>query len=201
MWKYRLFILSAGQKAAYKEGSMKNFYKFLGIITVVAVIGFSVIGCFDDDDGGNYFGGNNSGGNNSGGNNSGGNNSDGNNFGGNNSGGNNSGGNNSGGNNSGGNNDKTFTFRVKNEARGYTISRVRVIPSVNKTGLNVSYGQYSSSITYTLTDGYLSFNVLVFYDSSYPDIYAGIFVDDSWPTSFDLRLWNDNGTFRLSRIQ
>jgi PPE-repeat protein len=100
---------------------MKNLYKFLGIITIVAVIGFSLAGCGDNGDpsspssGGNNSGGNNSGGNDSGGNNSGGNNSGGNdnnggynsggtNSGGNNSGGNNSGGNNSGGNNSGGNN-------------------------------------------------------------------------------------------------
>lgn len=90
---------------------MKNFYKFMGIITIVAVIGFTLAGCGNNDDpsspggGNNNSGGNNSGGNdNSGGNNSGGTNSGGNNSGGTNSGGTNSGGNNSGGTNSGGNN-------------------------------------------------------------------------------------------------
>jgi hypothetical protein len=42
---------------------MKNFLKLLGIIALVAVIGFSMAACKTDDDGGGNSGGNNSGGN------------------------------------------------------------------------------------------------------------------------------------------
>lgn len=48
---------------------MKNFYKFLGIITIAAVIGFNLAGCDDGSDSSNS-GNNNTGNNNTGGNNS-----------------------------------------------------------------------------------------------------------------------------------
>jgi len=86
---------------------MKNLYKFLGIVTIVAVIGLTVMGCpgggGDNDNSGSNTSGNNTGGNNTGGNNSGGNNTGGSNIGGDNTGGSTSGGNTSGGNTSGGN--------------------------------------------------------------------------------------------------
>jgi len=155
----------------------KRNLSFLGLLVILLALSLVFAGCptGDNNDGGNN---NNQQGNNNNGNN-----------------------NNNNGNT---NEDKTFTFRVKNEASGYTISRIRVGSTVNMTGLNISNGQYSSSITYTLTggnSGFGNFNVNVHYDSAYPNIAAGISVEANWPASFDLRLWSDNGTYKLSRVQ
>jgi hypothetical protein len=112
---------------------MKNFYKFFGVIAIVAVIGFSVIGCSDEDDDGN---------NNeydSGGNNSGGNETGGNNIGGNDSGGNDSGGNNSGGNNQGGGDTAvTFSNVTANGSSSQSTTQLTLTFSQAITGLSAS---------------------------------------------------------------
>jgi hypothetical protein len=55
-----------------RRGFMKNLCKILGIIALIAVIGFSMAACDIDDDGDGGNSGQNTGGNNTGGNNTGG---------------------------------------------------------------------------------------------------------------------------------
>jgi hypothetical protein len=155
----------------------KNMLFLIGLIVIAAVTGFSLAGCGDSENGDPSSPG--SGNNNS------------------NNG--NSGGNNNGGNSDGG--DKSFSFKVKNELSGYAILRIRVGTDIDRKGLNITQNGWSDTLTKTLAGGWGSFPVNVHYDSSYPDIAAGIHVESDWPESFNLRLWNDGGTVRLSRIQ
>jgi len=135
---------------------MKNLYKFLGIITIVAVIGFSVVGCSADDGGGS----NNSSGNSSGNNDNGGNNS-----GGNNSGGNDSGGNNSGGNNNSGGTKPSAPTGVK----AYAIGAHSITVEWNAVSDATSYKVYYTD----MDSGYITSN-LAGTTSSSPYTHTGL---------------------------
>jgi hypothetical protein len=155
----------------------------MGILIMVLVFGMAVVGCDTGED------------------NTGGNNTGGNNIGGNNTGGNNTGGNNTGGDNTGGNNgSKNYTFRVKNEASNCNIFRIKA-GEVDREGLNIPPGSSSNNISFTRPGTVMSgFHIYVYYDSSYPNIYAAIEVPDDWSSSFELRLWLDGSTFKLSKL-
>jgi hypothetical protein len=153
---------------------------FLCVIAIGTICGFGLAGCGDPDSADSSSPPNNSPGTNT------------------------PGTNNPGGNNGDGDN-KTFSFKVKNEANGYTISRIYVAVGnsgniTDRKNLDISYGSSSETFSKTLTDGWTSLGVRVYYDDDYPSIYAGIDVETDWPSSFTLRLWKDGGTIKLSRM-
>ncbi len=97
---------------------------------------------------------------------------------------------------------KSFTFRVKNNITNYSIYRINVNNNIDENGLNISYGEWSNSISFTLPRDIMSgFNIFVHYDDNYPAIRASIEVCSDWPTSFDLRLYQDGYVYKLSRIE